>query len=162
MNSNIFKQQQMKYFLSCDWGTGSLPAATGRSRRSPYNGRRKRSGNGIATTYQLWQQTSQLREDFYAAIIDQQIDVLAERTGIPLQEVPVMLSGASIFQHWHGRAVLQGVAFHVSVNRSGGACFQSFHHYFRACSEHDVMRGEETQNSRLRRMVTGYIAEQYC
>jgi 2-dehydro-3-deoxygalactonokinase len=80
------------YFLSCDWGTSSF-----RLRLVETNTlhviAEERSGAGIAGTYQQWQQTSLPREEFFAAIINRQIDVLAGKTGMPLQDVRVALSG---------------------------------------------------------------------
>src|SRR5687768_11677136 len=84
--------KQLNYFLSCDWGTSSFRLRLVEAGSLNVIAE-ERSGTGIAGTYQQWQQTSLPREDFFAAVINRQIDVLAERTGILLQEVPVVLSG---------------------------------------------------------------------
>lgn len=144
MNSNIFNRQQMKYFLSCDWGTSSF-----RLRLVEADTLRiiaeERSDNGIAATYQLWQQTSQPRVDFYAAIIDQQIDVLAERTGIPLQEVPVVLSGMASSSIGMVELSYKELPFRLDGTDLAVHTFNRFIIISGACNEHDVMRGEETK-----------------
>jgi 2-dehydro-3-deoxygalactonokinase len=132
----------MKYFLSCDWGTSSFRL------RLVEDGSviaEERSGAGIAGTYQQWQQTSQPREEFFAAIINRQIDVLAERTGIPLQEVPVVLSGMASSSIGMVELPYKELPFSLSgsdltVHTSGRFIIISG-----ACSGDDVMRGEETK-----------------
>lgn len=134
----------MKYFLSCDWGTSSfrlrlVEAGSGNIIAE------ERSGTGIAATYQQWQQTSQSREDFFAAVINSQIDVLAEKTGIPLQDVPVVLSGMASSSIGMVELPYKELPFSLSGSDLAVHTFNRFIIVSGACSAHDVMRGEETK-----------------
>lgn len=134
----------MNYFLSCDWGTSAFRlrlVAAGSLQIIA----EERSGAGIAGTYQQWQQTSRPREDFFAAIINRQIDILSERTGIPLQDVPVVLSGMASSSIGMVELPYKELPFSLSgadlaVHRSGRFIIISG-----VCSGQDVMRGEETK-----------------
>lgn len=132
------------YFLSCDWGTSSfrlrlVETASGNVIAE------ERSGTGIAGTYQQWQQTSQPREDFFAAVINRQIDVLAERTGIQLQEVPVVLSGMASSSIGMIELPYKELPFSLSGTDLTVHTFGWFNIISGVCSEEDVMRGEETK-----------------
>ncbi|WP_343306786.1 2-dehydro-3-deoxygalactonokinase [Chitinophaga niabensis] len=132
----------MKYFLSCDWGTSSFRLRLVEDLKIIAE---ERSGTGIAGTYQQWQQASLPREEFFAAIINRQIDVLAERTGISLEEIPVVLSGMASSSIGMVELPYKELPFSLSgsdltVHRSGRFIIISG-----ACSENDVMRGEETK-----------------
>ncbi|SIN91681.1 2-dehydro-3-deoxygalactonokinase [Chitinophaga niabensis] len=134
----------MKYFLSCDWGTSSFRLRLVETGSGSVIAE-ERSGNGIAGTYQQWQQASQPREEFFAAIINRQIDVLSERTGIPLQEVPVVLSGMASSSIGMMELPYKELPFSLSGADLTVHTFGRFIIVSGACSENDVMRGEETK-----------------
>lgn len=133
-----------KYFLSCDWGTSSFRLRLVEASNLNVVAE-ERSGTGIAGAYQQWQQTSQPREDFFAAIINRQIDTLAERTGIPLQEVPVVLSGMASSSIGMIELPYKKLPFSLSGADLAVHTFSRFRIISGACSGHDVMRGEETK-----------------
>lgn len=134
----------MKYFLSCDWGTTSFRLRLVETDSGNVIAE-ERSGAGIAGTYQQWQQTSQPREAFFATIIDRQIDVLSERTGIPLQEVPVVLSGMASSSIGMVELPYKELPFGLSGADLTVHTFGRFIIISGVCSENDVMRGEETK-----------------
>lgn len=136
--------ERNRYFLSCDWGTSSFRLRLVEAGSLNVIAE-ERSGDGIAGTYQHWQQTSQPREDFFAAIISRQIDALAARTGIPLQEVPVVLSGMASSSIGMIELPYKELPFSLSGADLGVHTFSRFIIISGACSAHDVMRGEETK-----------------
>jgi 2-dehydro-3-deoxygalactonokinase len=133
-----------KYFLSCDWGTSSFRLRLVEAGNLNVVAE-ERSGTGIAGAYQQWRQTSQLREDFFAAIINRQIDTLTERTGIPLQEAPVVLSGMASSSIGMIELPYKELPFSLSGADLAVHSFSRFMIISGACSGHDVMRGEETK-----------------
>lgn len=140
-DENLFNQQQMNYFLSCDWGTSSFRLRV----VDLHSGKviaEERSGTGIAGTYQQWQQTSQPREDFFAAIINRQIDILGARTGVALQGVPVVLSGMASSSIGMIELPYKPLPFGADL---AVHTFNRFIIISGASNGHDVMRGEETK-----------------
>ncbi|QEH42468.1 2-dehydro-3-deoxygalactonokinase [Chitinophaga sp. XS-30] len=134
----------MNYFLSCDWGTSAFRlrlVETGSGNVLT----EERSDNGIAGAYQQWQQTSLPREDFFAAIINRHIDALSERTGIPLQEVPVVLSGMASSSIGMVELPYKELPFSLSGTDLAVHAFSRFIIISGARSGNDVMRGEETK-----------------
>lgn len=133
-----------KYFLSCDWGSSSFRIRLIQSDDLQVIAEEK-TDRGISSTYQAWQKTSTPREEYFAAIIHQQINVLAEKTGIALQDVPVLLSGMA--SSTIGMVELPYVELPFRLDGSDLAV----HRYDRfiiisgARNAHDVMRGEETK-----------------
>lgn len=150
----------MNNFLSCDWGTSSfrlrlVEAGSGKVIAE------ERSGTGIAGTYQQWKQTSLPREDFFAAIINKQIDVLAERTGIPLQEVPVVLSGMASSSIGMVELPYKELPFSLSGADLAIHTYNRFVIISGACGEQDVMRGEETKVIGCAAWLPGTTEEQW-
>lgn len=135
---------RMNHFLSCDWGTSSFRlrlVETGSLKIIA----EERSGTGITATYLQWQQTSLPREDFFSAIINRQIDVLTEKTGIPLQDVPVVLSGMASSSIGMVELPYKELPFSLSGADLAVHTFSRFIIISGACIGHDVMRGEETK-----------------
>lgn len=135
---------RMNHFLSCDWGTSAFRlrlVETGSLNIIA----EERSGTGITATYLQWQQTSMPREDFFAAIINRQIDVLMERTGIPLQAVPVVLSGMASSSIGMVELPYKELPFSLSGSDLAVHTFSRFIIISGACIGQDVMRGEETK-----------------
>ncbi|AWO01160.1 2-keto-3-deoxy-galactonokinase [Chitinophaga alhagiae] len=134
----------MDHFLSCDWGTSSFRLRLVEAGSLKVTAE-ERSGTGIAGTYQQWQQTSLPREDFFAAIINRQIATLAEKTGLPLQEVPVVLSGMASSSIGMTELPYKELPFSLSGADLAVRTFNRFIIISGASSGHDVMRGEETK-----------------
>jgi len=85
----------MDMFLSCDWGTSSFRLRLIQLTDLKIIAEEK-TGRGIAETYQAWQQTGGNESDrfkFYQSYITDQIGVLSKKANIPLDKMPVMLSG---------------------------------------------------------------------
>lgn len=150
----------MDYFLSCDWGTSSFRLRLVET-NSLHIIAEEKSGAGIAGTYQQWQQTTLPREDFFAAIINRQIDVLEARTGIPLQETPVVLSGMASSSI--GMIELPYKELPFSLNGADLAIhtFNRFIIISGACNGHDVMRGEETKVAGCVTLLPDVTSEQW-
>ncbi|MRG45284.1 2-keto-3-deoxy-galactonokinase [Chitinophaga sp. SYP-B3965] len=132
------------YFLSCDWGTTSFRLRLVEAGSLKVIAE-ERSGTGIAGTYQLWQKTSLPREDYFAAIINAQINVLSEKTGIPLQEVPVVLSGMASSSIGMVELPYKELPFNLSGADLAVHRYNRFIIISGVCSKDDVMRGEETK-----------------
>jgi 2-dehydro-3-deoxygalactonokinase len=144
----------MKHFLSCDWGTSSLRlrlADTGDGKILA----EARSGDGIAQTFEHWQQSG-LAEDkkagFYLDVIDRGVRELENKTGKLLKGLTLVLSGmasssigfidlpyTSMPFNTDGEGMVMAL---ISAN-------QEFYHDVLVISgaktDDDVMRGEETQ-----------------
>ncbi|MCB2378001.1 2-dehydro-3-deoxygalactonokinase [Hymenobacter sp. BT635] len=87
--------QELKHFLSCDWGTSSF-----RLKLVELPGLRvvatEKSDEGNAATFEQWQQTGQPPEQrlgFYLRILRQHLASLEQQAGRPLAGLPVVVSG---------------------------------------------------------------------
>ena len=146
----------MEHFLSCDWGTSSF-----RLRLIEANSLKViaaiRSKEGIADTYRSWwgQKAVVEREAFYMRIIKDQINALnqqddVQRSGISLSGIPVVLSGMA-----SSTIGLVDIPYKVlpfaldgsdlTIRKLGGQFDNSVIIISGACTENDVMRGEETK-----------------
>lgn len=134
----------MNYFLSCDWGTSSFRLRLVEAGSMNILAE-ERSNAGIAGTYQQWQQTSLPREDFFASVINRQIDTLAGRTHMPLQDVPVVLSGMASSSIGMVELPYKELPFSLSGADLAVHTFNRFIIISGASNGHDVMRGEETK-----------------
>jgi 2-dehydro-3-deoxygalactonokinase len=134
----------MNNFLSCDWGTSSFRLRLVEAGSGNIIAEEK-SDAGIAGTYQQWQQTSLPREEFFAAIINLQINVLEDRTGIPLQGLPVVLSGMASSSVGMVELPYKEFPFSLSGTDLAVHTFNRFIIISGVCSGNDVMRGEETK-----------------
>lgn len=134
----------MSYFLSCDWGTSSFRLRLVEAGSLNIIAEEK-SGTGIAGTYQQWQQTTLPREDFFAAVINRYIDALAAATGIPLQDVPVVLSGMASSSIGMVELPYKELPFSLSGTDLTVQSFNRFIIISGATGGQDVMRGEETK-----------------
>jgi 2-dehydro-3-deoxygalactonokinase len=134
----------MDYFLSCDWGTSSFRLRLVEAGSLNVIAEEK-SGTGIAATYQQWQQTNLPRENFYAAIINRHINILAEKTGMPLQAVPVVLSGMASSSIGMIELPYKELPFCGSGADLAVHTFNRFLIISGASNRYDVMRGEETK-----------------
>ncbi|MEI3802516.1 MULTISPECIES: 2-dehydro-3-deoxygalactonokinase [unclassified Chitinophaga] len=150
----------MNYFLSCDWGTSSFRLRLVEAGSLSIIAEEK-SGAGIAATYQQWQQTSLPREDFFASVINRQIDILAGRTGISLQDVPVVLSGMASSSIGMVELPYRELPFSLSGADLAVHTFNRFIIISGACNGHDVMRGEETKVAGCVAMLPNTTQEQW-
>ncbi|PIQ21791.1 MAG: 2-keto-3-deoxy-galactonokinase, partial [Cytophagales bacterium CG18_big_fil_WC_8_21_14_2_50_42_9] len=142
----------MDLFLSCDWGTSSF-----RLRLIQLSDLKiiaeEKTGRGIAETYQKWKQTGGNEADrfkFYQSYITDQIGVLSKKANIPLDKIPVMLSGMASstigmldLAYKELPFSLDGSDLKTEIIQVEGA--NKFIIISGARTEHDVMRGEETK-----------------
>jgi len=142
----------MDLFLSCDWGTSSF-----RLRLIQLSDLKiiaeEKTGRGIAETYQAWQQTGGNESDrfkFYQSYITDQIGVFSKKANIPLDKMPVMLSGMASstigmldLAYKELPFSLDGSDLKTEVIPVEGA--NKFIIISGARTEHDIMRGEETK-----------------
>lgn len=85
----------MDQFLSCDWGTSSFRLRLIGADHLNVIAEIK-SDSGIASTYKAWEQAGSdplKRKDFYAGIIKEQVKLLSQKMAIPLNNIPIVLSG---------------------------------------------------------------------
>lgn len=85
----------MKKFLSCDWGTSSFRL---RLIDTPTQKviAEENDSQGIAETYGLWQLSGNdgsNRWQYYSEVIHRHILLLVQKTGDPLDDVPLVISG---------------------------------------------------------------------
>lgn len=142
----------MDKFLSCDWGTSSFRLRLIRSEDLTVIAEVK-NDVGIAETFRSWQEKGNPsdRRDYYTAIINDQIDVLGREADIPLQGVPVILSGMASstiglmeLPYKELPFDINGMDLEVKVLNDGGAA-NPIIIISGARTEDDVMRGEETK-----------------
>lgn len=139
-------------FLSCDWGTSTfrlcLVNAAAMQVVSEVSG-----AAGIALTFRSWQQqTAQNRQSHYAAVLRQYLQLLEQQTGMPLGELPLVVSGmasASIGIHELPYAVLpldpSGAGLVATTLQLQPFLTNPVVLISGVRSDSDVMRGEETQ-----------------
>ncbi len=143
----------MKNFLSCDWGTSSfrlklVEISTLQTLGEVVN------NNGIATTFSAWKTNSngKSRFLFYASVIGSAAAELGNKLNLPLSFVPVVISGMASSSLGMISIPYKKVPFKTDgsdLEVQWIKASQEFSHdvilISGACTETDVMRGEETQ-----------------
>jgi len=147
----------MNYFLSCDWGTSSFRLRLIEADSLLVLAERK-SKEGISDTYRSWlsQKDAVARQDFYVRIIRRQIDKLGQdaelqKQNIDLAGIPVILSGMASSTIGLIELPYKAVPFALNssdlnmqvLNEEAGA--NPLIVVSGACTENDVIRGEETK-----------------
>jgi len=143
-----------KHFLSCDWGTSSFRIRLADARDGKVLAE-ETSGQGIAQTFDLWQQTggpAEERTSFYLGVIRNHIRKLEEQTARSLNDVKVIVSGMASSSI--GMIEVPYAAVPLPLDGSGLktesiTADETFEHDVLIISgvrtANDVMRGEETQ-----------------
>jgi 2-dehydro-3-deoxygalactonokinase len=142
----------MKCFISGDWGTTNLRLRLVDMDRQQVLGEIT-SSQGIATTFGEWQQcTSDQRLSFYQSILLHQIHHLQEQAQLPLEDLPLVLSGMASSSLGMLELPYQPVPFGATgedLYRRDIPASPGFRHRILLVSgvrtDDDVMRGEETQ-----------------
>ena len=141
-----------KYILCCDWGTTSFRLRL--VERQDYNVLAEfLSKDGVAATFRAWKEQEVLsRFDFYSAILKDSIRELAKKSSIPVDNIPVIVSGmasSSIGMEEIPYAVLP---FESNGSQASLRFFKDFNGSKAPLvvvsgvkSHEDVMRGEEAQ-----------------
>ena len=141
-------------FLSCDWGTSSFRLRLIDAVTFSVLGE-SRSEEGIGATHSAWKQAggkTELRWDYYQEVIRRHLVILKERGGVPLEGVPLIVSGmASSSIGWVELPYKElpfatdGSDLRAEVVAATVALPHAVAIISGACTTEDVMRGEETQ-----------------
>lgn len=144
-----------KHLLSCDWGTSSFRLRLVNVKDHDVVGE-VTSPSGIGTVYNAWQEAnadgSVARADYYRSIIATQITALQKQTGVDLAGVPIVLSGMASSSIGMQELPYARLPFALDGAHLGMKYYEKlpgFPHEITLISgvrsDHDVMRGEETQ-----------------
>lgn len=144
-----------KHLLSCDWGTSSFRLRLVNVADHEVVGE-VTSPNGIGAVYNAWQEANQIghspRGSYYRTIIQAQIKALYQQTGVELAGIPIVLSGMASSTIGMEELPYARLPFALDGAHLGMKHFSEqpdFPHEVTLVSgvrsDHDVMRGEETQ-----------------
>lgn len=148
-----YYREKMKHFLSCDWGSSSFRLKLV-IKETLETVAEVHNNIGIVATNMNWQkQANGLdRFTFFTSVIKSAIEELRKKVNEPIDGLPVILSGMAsstmgMIQLPYKRMPFKTdgsdlIVEHVKASREFG------HDVFvisGACSDNDVMRGEETQ-----------------
>ncbi|UFH53400.1 2-dehydro-3-deoxygalactonokinase [Spirosoma sp. KNUC1025] len=143
------------YLLGCDWGTSSF-------RLRLINVQSQQivdeitSQEGVASTFTAWKKTGEpkgiARDQFFRQQLNQQIRRLSEKGSLRLEGVTIVISGMASSSIGMEEVPYARLPFPVDGSQASVKRLESqadFPHDILlisgVCSEHDVMRGEETQ-----------------
>lgn len=154
VGTKLFNRIRMiKQFLSCDWGTSSFRLKLVETK--PFRILAEvHDSNGISSTHSAWQQngTEQNRFLFYAAVIKASVSVLEAKVKFPLTGVPIVVSGMASSSLGMVTIPYKQLPFKTDGSdlellwmKSSADVAHDVIILSGACSEDDVMRGEETQ-----------------
>lgn len=144
-----------KYLLGCDWGTSSF-----RLRLIDSQDQRLideiTSPEGVASTFTAWKKHGEPvgigREQFFRQRLEKQIERLARHSGRKLEGLPIIISGMASSSIGMDEVSYATLPFPVDGSLASVKRLDSQAHFPHdtlliggVCSEHDVMRGEETQ-----------------
>lgn len=144
-----------RYYLSVDWGTSSLRVRLAQTRA---DGTARvvaqvRSPNGVSSIHAQVLTAGSDRAAAFSLVLNEQLVLLGHRTDVPLAQLPLVISGmAGSTLGWlelpysHVPFALSGDGLTVKrlVPRMQMACGEVFL-ASGVCTDHDVMRGEETE-----------------
>lgn len=144
-----------KHLLSCDWGTSSFRLRLVDVADHEVVGE-VTSPHGIGAVYNAWQEANAdrhvARGAYYRSIIATQIAALNNQTGIELTGVPIVVSGMASSSIGMQELPYARLPFALDGAHLGMKHFEAqpdFPHEITLISgvrsDHDVMRGEETQ-----------------
>lgn len=144
-----------KHLLSCDWGTSSFRLRLVNVTDHDVVGE-VTSPNGIGAVYNAWREASQLdhvpRERYYRTIISMQVKALTQQTGMELAGVPIVVSGMASSSIGMDELPYARLPFALDGAHLGMRHYEGdpgLPHEVTLISgvrsDHDVMRGEETQ-----------------
>jgi 2-dehydro-3-deoxygalactonokinase len=143
-----------KYLLCCDWGTTSFRLRLVNRKNQELIGE-VFSQNGIGKTFNHWKEIKDdgtTRGTFFRRELKQQIDLLAEKADFNLDGIPMVLSGMASSSLGIQEIAYATLPFSLDGTRAVTQYFeqqQDFPHDILLLSgvrsDHDVMRGEETE-----------------
>ncbi|GAB4006034.1 2-dehydro-3-deoxygalactonokinase [Spirosoma migulaei] len=143
------------YLLGCDWGTSSFRLRLINSIDSQLIGE-VTSQEGVATMFTSWKENGEMtgisREQFFRVQLKRQINLLAKQLAINLDDIPIVVSGMASSSIGMDEVPYATLPFPIdgslaNIKRLGSQA--DFPHDIILISgiktQHDVMRGEETQ-----------------
>ncbi|MEO6329713.1 MAG: 2-dehydro-3-deoxygalactonokinase [Ginsengibacter sp.] len=144
----------MQKFISCDWGTSVLRMRLIHTDNLSVLAEVV-SPQGISATFNLWKQSEKLegeRLSFYQSILTEQIKKLEEQTVIPLQNVPLIISGMASSNIGMMELAYKEIPFNVTGNDLNVKWIEETNELKHKTllisgvkTANDVMRGEEAQ-----------------
>lgn len=144
----------LKNFLSCDWGTTSFRLRLIETGNLAIVEEEKTS-QGIAETFQSWKKSGKRENErlrFYLDIISKHIETIKKKTGISIDDLPIIISGMASSTIGMIDLPYKNVPFAASGEDLGFfTTGESENIKNKVCiisgvrTEDDVMRGEETK-----------------
>ena len=143
------------YLLGCDWGTTSFRLRlVNTQNQQPFG--EITSPDGVASTFTAWQKNGApvgiTQEQFFRQQLKKQLDRLAQKLDQQLNGIPVVISGMASSSIGMQEVPYAQVPFPTDGSRASVKRIESRlgfpHDIFLVsgvCTDHDVMRGEETQ-----------------
>ena len=149
------KNRLSNYLLCCDWGTSSFRLQLINLDTAVCRGE-IRSDTGVSATFDAWKNDAQQpgisRENFFRQVLKRQISCLETQVSTALTDVPVAVSGMASSSIGMAEVPYATLPFSTDGSQASLQRFDSrpdFRHDLFLISgvrsEHDVMRGEETQ-----------------
>ena len=144
-----------EYFLSCDWGTSSLRLKLVDCKDGTVLAE-QRSAQGIAETFNLWQETggqnNERKAAFYLSIIGRHIEKIEEKVRFSLGGIKLIISGMASSSLGFIDIPYNDIPLNIdgsALKTAQIAASNDFSHDVLVISgvrtSDDVMRGEETQ-----------------
>lgn len=140
----------MDTFLSCDWGTSNFRLRLVRMQDLSVIAT-VQNNHGISTILKSWQQQNGAvdRKSYYTDFLHRQVTEMQGQVNTPLKGVPVVLSGMASSSIGLVELPYKKLPFHTN---GADLTVQYIHNHENpllvvsgACTEDDVMRGEETK-----------------
>ena len=150
---NLTNKLANRYLLCCDWGTSSFRLQLVDTSKLICLGE-VHTNKGVADVFAAWQVAVQPmgREEFFRTELRQQIHRLETQQATRLTGVPLVISGMASSSIGLAEVPYAGLPFAVDGSQTSVRWFDSradFQHdtllVSGVRSDHDVMRGEETQ-----------------
>jgi len=141
-----------KYILCCDWGTTSFRLRL--VDRNTYDVIAELlSPGGVAGTFRSWKEQTEInRFDFYSAILKSSIRELEEKSGITIENTPLIVSGMASSSLGMEEIPYAELPFNISATQASVKIYENFNGpganlvlVSGVKSYEDVMRGEEAQ-----------------
>lgn len=141
-----------KYILCCDWGTTSFRLRLV-DRYTYAIVAELLSPSGVAATYRSWKEQTEInRFDFYSNILRSSILELGNKSGEPVENVPVIVSGMASSSLGMEEIPYAELPFDINGRQASVRIFKNFNGPHANLvlvsgvkSYEDVMRGEEAQ-----------------
>ncbi len=141
-----------KYILCCDWGTSSFRLRL--VDKLSYDVIEELlSSGGVAGTFRSWKEQTEInRFDFYSGILKSSINELAQKSGVNLDKLPIIVSGMASSSLGMEEIPYAELPFNIYGSQASVKIYENFNGpganlvlVSGVKSYEDVMRGEEAQ-----------------